>query len=245
MSSRSEETIMIRFWGQPKFLLYPLQPIGYELFLREKVTNGWVLPTDFKRFPAQQIAELLVRTTSQFAAKFKNISINLNPEQFVDSDFCNALQSTKEQLLPVTLTVELTEHNSPTLVTESQIYEAAKHFSACGIDLIIDDVGFGNNQLKRIQSLDPFIQEYKFGMQNFRTNKVLDKLIPQLIFWNEQAQKNHKLFTVGGIESKDDLLLLSDCKVDMLQGFALGHPVYLPTSDDRTATTVLPFNKAN
>ncbi|WPC16694.1 EAL domain-containing protein [Pediococcus inopinatus] len=234
---------MIRFWGQPKFLLHPLQPIGYELFLREKTADGWTFPNDFNRFPAQQIAQLLVQTAPLMASEFKNISINLDPEQFVDLNFCEALQAIRNQLLPVTLTVELTEHSSPTLVTEDQIYKAAKCFYDNGIGLIIDDVGFGNNQLKRIEALDPFVQEYKFAIQNFRANKTMDQLIPQLTFWNAQAQKKHKLLTVEGIESKDDLLLLKDFQVDMLQGFALGHPVYLPAASDPAANTVLPFNK--
>ena len=33
--------ILLRFWGQPKFSRDPLEPVGYELFLREGSMTEW------------------------------------------------------------------------------------------------------------------------------------------------------------------------------------------------------------
>lgn len=56
--------------------------------------------------------------------------------------------------------------------------------------------------------------------------------MPNLTFWRDLAQKNQKLFTIEGVESKQDLLILSHYQADMFQGYALGRPIYLPTQDD-------------
>lgn len=233
--------IMIRFWGQSKFSVEPLSPISYEFFLREKDGDSWVLPQDFSQFPPSQIADLLLKTVPAIQKNFKEVSINLDPEQFIDQGFCQALHAIKAQLQPIILSVELTEHPANPMIYNQQILAAAKNFYHAGIHLIVDDVGFGDNQIERVRMLNPFVHEYKFAIQNFRSMHNMDQVIPALNFWNHEASVHHKLFTVEGIENRDDLKMLIDYHVDMLQGFGLGHPVYLPTISERHANSVLPF----
>ncbi|GAB5053679.1 EAL domain-containing protein [Pediococcus parvulus] len=234
---------MIRFWGQSKFSVDPLKPVGCELFLREKIGDSWVLPDDFAQFPPQQIADLLLQTIPVLSKDLKNVSINLDPEQFIDPEFCAVLSEVKNQLLPVTLEVELTEHDSKFPVNSSEIQTAAKHFFEAGIDLIMDDVGSGSNQIDRTLLLNPYISEYKFAIQNFRKTRSLTSIIHSLSFWCELAAKNNKLFTVEGVESKTDLQLLINYRVNLLQGFGLARPVFLPIQAERSRRAVLPFTQ--
>ncbi|GEL15097.1 EAL domain-containing protein [Pediococcus cellicola] len=223
---------MIRFWGQPRFSRKPLAPVGYELFIREGSANNWKVPNDFSKFTADQICELLMQTTPRLPKNIQNISINLDIDQFIDPKFCQTLFSVKNKLAGIHLAIELTEHATVQGTTEDQLIEAARRYNSANLYLILDDVGSGDNQLKRVQLLDPYVHEYKFAVQNFRPGVTLNKIMPKLTFWHELAKKNHKLFTIEGVESKEDLLILSHYQVDMLQGYVLGRPVYLPTQND-------------
>ncbi|GEN94529.1 EAL domain-containing protein [Pediococcus ethanolidurans] len=235
---------MIRFWGQSKFSVDPLKPVGCELFLREKIGQSWVLPNNFDQFSPRQIADLLLQTVPALPKGLKNVSINLDPEQFIDPNFCDTLKKIKNQLLPVTLEVELTEHPANCVISTDQIRLAAKRWFDAGIDLVMDDVGSGENQIDRTLQLDPYVQEYKFAIQNFRQTRSLTSIIHNLSFWCEEAEKKHKLFTVEGIESKTDLELLINYRINMLQGFSLGHPVYLPTLAEQSKNSVIQFTKS-
>lgn len=227
---------MLRFWGQPKFSREPLEPIGYELFLREYNTGNWEIPTDFSKFTATQITDLLTRTTPEFPQKMKHISINLDIDQFVDPVFLQAFFAIKQQLSGIHLSIELTERTGQLNISPSQLATAAKRFNDAGFYIILDDVSSGDNQLARVKLLNDFVHEYKFAIQNFRPFESLEDIVPNLTFWRDLAQKNQKLFTIEGVESKQDLLILSHYHADMFQGYALGRPVYLPTQDDPDST---------
>lgn len=223
---------MIRFWGQPKFSREPLEPIGYELFLREYNVDSWEVPSNFGKFSAAEIADLLVRTAPQLPAKMTYISLNLDIDQFVDPVFLQAFFAIKQQLTNTKLSIELTERTAQLNVSDNQLVTAAQRFKTAGFHVILDDVSSGDNQLQRVELLNPFVHEYKFAIQNFRPFASLEEIIPNLVFWRNCAQRNQKLFTIEGVESKQDLLLLSHYHADMFQGFALGRPIYLPTQDD-------------
>lgn len=224
--------LMIRFWGQPRYSREPLKPIGYELFLRENLNGLWRVPNDFSRFTPCQITDLLKKTAPQLSQGMQRVSINLDIDQFIDSRFYRAFFAVKTQLPYLRISIELTEHSSSQIISDEQLVLAAKHFADANLHVILDDVGSGDNQINRVELLDPYVTEYKFAVQNFRPYESLNDIMPNLLFWHQLAAKHQKLFTIEGVESKKDLLILSHCRVDMLQGYDLGKPVYLPTQDD-------------
>ncbi|WP_412989416.1 EAL domain-containing protein [Pediococcus siamensis] len=223
---------MLRFWGQPQFYRKSLDPVGYELFLREGFTDNWNIPTDFGKFTVDQISGLLIRTVPMLPKSIHNISLNLDIDQFVDPEYQRVLLKVKRQIGHVRLAIELTEHASDTAIPNIQLLASARTFAHGHLHVILDGVGSGENQLDRVELLNPFVHEYKFAVQNFRPHSNLKEILPSLTFWHTLAHKNHKLFTIEGIESKEDLLILSDYQADMLQGYDLGRPIYLPTLDD-------------
>ncbi|WP_412989414.1 EAL domain-containing protein [Pediococcus siamensis] len=223
---------MIRFWGQPKLSRKNLQLMGLELFLRQKTPNGWQLPEDFGRFTPQEISDLLIQTALNLDSKILSLSLNLDPEQFIDPQFWVALKNCQQHLGEIKLEVELTEHPAKHPIDSQQIIQAAQKYYEAGIPLIIDDVGSEDNRLTRVLSLNPFVQEYKFAIQNFRQTMTMAVILQQLSFWCDQAVAQHKFITVEGIESQQDLSALQDYPIDMVQGYGLGKPTYLATIQD-------------
>lgn len=220
---------MLCFWGQPRFSRKPFSAFGYELFLREGEPGKWRVPNDFSQFSAQQIIDLLVKTVPQLVPKIPNISINADVDQFIDPAFYQRFSQVKQLLPMINLAIELTEHPSAQRITATKLVTAAASFNQFGMRVILDDVGSGNNQLARVQLLNPYVHEYKFAIQNFRPASTLEDILPQLAYWHSLAQKNHKALTIEGVESVTDIALLSRYKIDMLQGYFLGRPKYLPT----------------
>lgn len=53
----------------------------------------------------------------------------------------------------------------------SALVSAARTYQEAGLWVCIDDVGTGDNQLSLVQALSPYVQEYKFALQNFHDKK--------------------------------------------------------------------------
>lgn len=224
---------MICFWGQLSFSRQPLVPFGYELFIREGSADNWHVPTDFNRFSAQQIIDLLVKTAPNISKTTRNLSINADVEQFVNPHFYRAFARVGQLLPSVNLAIELTEHPAKNPVTDDELVTAARNYNRSGIRIIMDDVGSGDNQVARVRLLNPYVQEYKFAIQNFRGKKNFDEILEDLAFWRKEACDHRKLLTIEGIESADDIAALDAYQVDMLQGYFLNQPVYLPTRSEQ------------
>ncbi|MFC6171547.1 EAL domain-containing protein [Loigolactobacillus jiayinensis] len=219
---------MLCFWGQPRYSREPFAPFGYELFLREGEPDHWRVPTDFSQFTAQQIIDLLIRTAPQLPKSTPNLSINADIDQFVDPKFYLRFAQIKQQLPTVNLAVELTEHPAKHPIADTQLLAAARSFDQFGMRVILDDVGSGDNNLARIELMDPYVHEYKFAVQNFRPAQTLEAILPKLTYWHAMAKQHHKLLTIEGVESVADIAVLSHYQVEMLQGYFLGRPEYLP-----------------
>lgn len=230
--------ILLRFWGQPKFSRDPLEPVGYELFLREGSMTEWEVPSDFSKFTASQIANLLIQTAPALPHNMKSLSVNLNIDQFIDPQFCQTFVSIQNEISCRHLSIELTEHPSGTPIPDQILLAATKRYTDANFAVILDDVGSGDNQLKRVKLLNNYVNEYKFAVQNFRPRESLEAIVPKLSFWCDLARTNNKVFTIEGVESKKDLLTLSDYQADMLQGYTLGRPVLLPIKGDSEKSLV-------
>ncbi len=221
--------MMIRFFGQPQFTANDYTIEGYELFLRERVDHQWVFPDDFKEFTAYETANLLVQTIRAMPRNIKFVSFNLDPDQFVDPAYQTYLPRVQEQILPLQLCVELTEHPCAPRVPNAQLVVAAEGFKSHQLAVVLDDVGTGNNTPPFAELLASSLAEYKFAIQNFRNAHEPSEIVKKLSYWHKLADIAHKRFVIEGFESKDDLTLLKDYSADLVQGYYLGRPKLMST----------------
>ncbi|WP_125710324.1 EAL domain-containing protein [Lacticaseibacillus porcinae] len=218
---------MIRFWGQPKYA--QAERFALELFLREKIGDQWTFPQDFGRFNAKDITTLLQQTVAAVPKAIQMVSINLDQPEFARADYLKALPQLQAQLPEMQLCVELTER--PNGVAISALVAAAKVYQAGGLWVCIDDVGTGDNQPELVQALAPYVQEYKFALQNFHDQKDFITLVsPLLQFWREQAQLAGVFFAIEGFENKADLKIATNYQPDIMQGYYFGRPQLIDVS---------------
>jgi EAL domain-containing protein (putative c-di-GMP-specific phosphodiesterase class I) len=212
---------MIRFWGQPKYA--QAERFAYELFLREKIADQWTFPQNFGRFDAEDIATLLAQTVKSISKETQMLSINLDQSEFARADYLEALPQLQAQLPEMQLCVELTER--PYGVAKAALVSAARTYQEAGLWVCIDDVGTGDNQLALVQAMAPYVQEYKFALQNFHDKKDFITLVsPLLQFWREQAQLAGVFFAIEGFENKVDLKIAQNYQPDIMQGYYFGRP---------------------
>lgn len=223
---------MITFYGQPKFanIDNASTASGYELLVRQYIDGRWMLPEDFTALPPNQFEHLLRKALAAMPKTITRVSFNLERVHFVDPEFLEMVQRVQRDT-DVILTVELTERYDPN-IDNLTIVQAAKAFFDAGIDVVIDDVGSGNNLPGLVEALTPYVVGYKFGIQNLRPYATDADLDDRLNFWAQQAQSKHKRFEVAGVESLDDVEKMQDIPAcSDIQGYYFGQPVPLSTDD--------------
>lgn len=223
---------MITFYGQPKFANFESSTTatGYELLIRHQVDGRWQLPENLAALPPDQFESLLRKALVALPKTITRVSFNLERVHFVDPEFLAMVQDVQKDT-PVTLTVELTERYDPN-IDNLTIVKAAKAFYDAGIEVVIDDVGSGNNLPGLVEALTPYVVAYKFGIQNLRPYATEADLRDRLTFWADQAKRKDKRFEVAGIESLDDIDHVQALPVsDDIQGYYFGQPVPLSTED--------------
>lgn len=233
--------MMIRFFGQPQFTTADHTIKGYELFLRESIDHKWVFPDDFKEFTAYETANLLVQTIRPMPKTIKSVAFNLDPDQFVDPAYQTYLPKVQEQIAPIQLCVELTEHPCAPKVPNVQLVKAAQGFKNNHLSVVLDDVGTGNNTPPFAELLDSTLTEYKFAIQNFRNKREPDEIVKKLAYWHKMADDEDKRFIIEGFENKNELKLLNDYPADLIQGYYLDRPGLMLADD----AVKLPHHRAS
>ncbi len=223
---------MLRFYGQPKFRVMQADalPIGYELFIREKQNNQWTLPEDFNACSADQIYQLLTQTIAALPANIELISFNLEQGQFIKTEFVDMVARV-QAATPIKIFTELTER-SDARVSAAELKQAARQFHERGLLVCIDDVGTGDNTPQLVYELDPYIDEYKFALQNFRPFNRICEISDTIGGWYELANNRHKMLAIEGLENKEDLeSVQQNYPCDVIQGYYTGKPALLPVSE--------------
>lgn len=203
------------------------EPIGYELFVRRWDSGRWVLPDPFDKIGIVMLNNLLRQTIAKMPDHIQLLSFNLEQNQFVDPAYA-AMVASVQQGTSIRLVTELTERLSE-CVKPQQLLDAAKRFTALGLEVCIDDVGTGQNSPALVTLMNDYVNEYKFAFQNFRPASTINELGPQLRFWTEMAQHHNKILAWEGIESGVELALLSArYPGNLLQGFLFSRPMPIP-----------------
>lgn len=216
---------MYQFFVQPQVDRYQNSVVGYETLIREQCDDGhWQLPADFEAIPFDTQLLLLQNVVAKLGTKVHYISVNLNRAQFIDPTTINELISFQQKNRTVRLVAELTEEVLITPQSSQEILASAELLALSGVQLSLDDVGTGENQLSRIQPLLPYTTEIKFAIQNFR-HEGNQALVPAKLYeWNAIAKSYNLRLIVEGIETPQDEELLDRLNIALRQGYFYGKP---------------------
>ncbi|WP_127848740.1 EAL domain-containing protein [Lacticaseibacillus hulanensis] len=232
---------MIRFWGQQKFEPKTGRIMGYELFLRERsgLDGKWRLPEDFSKMSAHQVTSLLVETIDSLPMDLDIVSFNLDQRQFVDPEY-RVLLPNVQRLFKQRVVVELTERlgQGYAAVLPEELRNAARGFADLGISVCLDDVGTGFNQLELVDLLNPFVDEYKYALQNVRDVLTYAEIGQQVAAWKSKAHTTGKVLALEGVETSGDVSLIDQFRPDIVQGYYYGTPHALPVPGDFSYSTL-------
>lgn len=191
-------------------------PIAEKTGLIEKI-GEWVINTACKQFKIiqQQINQDLC------------VSVNLSARQFnLDILEHNILKILAENYFnPNLLEVELTE--SLVVKNENYVSKKLKKLKRAGLKIAIDDFGTGYSSLGYLQTYEfdtlkidrSFVKDINLNQKNATITKSLIEMAHQL----------NLTVVAEGIETKEELKILTDYNCDYCQGYLFSRP--LPFTD--------------
>lgn len=223
---------MYRYFIQPQLNTVTNSLIGYELLMKGHTDSGWRPPEKFSDIPAQTLADVLVATTEKLALKIPSVSVNLNRTQLLDPAVNTALIKAQNFLRPVKLVIELTEEQCDRNITLAQLEPQIQRYLARGMELSLDDVDSGDNDVNHVHTLLPYASELKFALQNFAAGLEDPRLHERVIYWRDVAQRHNLRFILEGIEDTHDDAVADGMQIDLRQGYFYGKPHLLKLKAD-------------
>lgn len=199
--------------------------IGYECLLRQQHTDGsWSLPEQLDSLPLQRIVFLLEDTFKSLPTEKIRLSINLEYNQIISSDFQYFVRWAISKIEPMQLSIEYTSAYGPKHVNHYLFESRIKNAKKYGMEFSIDNVGSEMKSLKQIEWMLPFVDSIKCSMRNFRKEDPNAWLDLNLQSWNKISKENNIELILMGIENKDDEDLAKLLKIKTRQGYLFGHP---------------------
>lgn len=154
------------------------------------------------------------------------ISFNIIPKQLMCSELVARLIRFQAELPKgICLLIELLEGNGKEL--DDDITEVIAVLTRHGIKFAIDD--FGNNSicLKYLEALHLDVLKIDISMACVKRGKLIyEKTLQSLV---HLAEKLNILLIAEGVETKEQLTLLSECGIENVQGFYYSRPYPLET----------------
>lgn len=226
----------MRLLYQPQFNVKDRRLIGMEALLRwTEPEYGPIPPDEF--IPIAEESGLIVPLSDWvFAAGMKQIAqwnctygrnlklgINLSPLLLQQPGFFGRLRSGMEeqQIVSSWLEVEITEHNSALIATYAE--DAFTRLRDAGVAVAIDDFGIGYSSLAYLTKFN--IQRLKIARELIENidRSISSRLIVRAIVMMADGLG---ISTVAeGVETQEQLAILTELHCDALQGFLWGHPL--------------------
>lgn len=172
--------------------------------------------------------EILIQAVQQ-AASWNDcgtplaISVNVTGEALADPEFSSAILPllAQHKLLPSSLTLEITEQQL--LDDPAHAMTVLGPLRLAGIRVALDDFGTGYNSFNSLHELD--IDELKID-RSFITSLTTDERSRALVRSMIDLSRDLDLETVAeGVESSEDLALLSRLNCTYAQGYFISRPV--------------------
>lgn len=223
---------LYRYFVQPQTDRRTHTIFGYELLIKQLTPVGWRLPESFAAIDLRVMGDLLQATTKILGQKVQYVSVNVSREQLMDTQMARAIIQSQLQLYPTKLVVELTEEIGPRPYPDTGLIPHLRSFMERGMQISLDDVGTGDNDLTSIRDFLPLASELKFALQNFRTGIKDPKIREKLYRWQTISQRYGLRLILEGIEDAEDDALCDDLGIYLRQGYYYGKPELLRLPGD-------------
>jgi EAL domain-containing protein (putative c-di-GMP-specific phosphodiesterase class I) len=151
------------------------------------------------------------------------IAVNVTGDALADPEFSSAILPLLAQydLLPSSLTLEITEQQL--LEDPAHAMTVLEPLRGAGIRVALDDFGTGYNSFSSLHELD--IDELKID-RSFITSLTTDERSRALVRSIIDLARDLELETVAeGVESPEDLALLSRMNCTYAQGYLISRPI--------------------
>lgn len=220
---------------QPQIDIKENKLIGFEALVRWKHPDRGIIPPNEFISLAEETGLIipmgrliLKKATLQAQQWIKGghnvvISVNISARQFQDKEFLEDLQLTLNEvgLDPKFLTIEITE----TIAISDMKYTLSilEKLNGMGIAVSMDDFGTGYSSLSYLNDMN--VNELKidrsfiFDIDINHKNKTISHAIILL------AKQLGLRVTAEGVETKEQLEILSEMKCDIAQGYYFSKPV--------------------
>ena len=242
------EKKLFKFYFQPYFKLEDFSVAGFESLIRIVDEDGTVYPpvkfidylenskyiTKFEEWALEEVSQKIEKFNSLKDRKDRTISLNLSPkgllgyslnltsDELSDKNFVEKLA-----LLPIevqnNLVIEITERNVIKDIEKSKkIFKDIKDLNP-NIKIAIDDFGTGYSSLTYLRDLA--VDILKIDM-SFVRNIAKSRQDLSLVKFIIGLAKDLGLKTIAeGVETEEQVKLLSLLGVDYLQGFYFAKPM--------------------
>ncbi|MDP8566633.1 GGDEF domain-containing protein [Methylophilus aquaticus] len=118
------------------------------------------------------------------------------------------------------IVIEITE--SSTIRDYAALKEAVIRFKAQGFKIALDDLGEGTSGLRLWSELSPdYVKIDKHFIANIHHDPIKMEFVRGI---QKIALESNTLTIAEGVETKEELAVIKDLKVDFAQGFLLGRP---------------------
>ncbi|WP_439573793.1 bifunctional diguanylate cyclase/phosphodiesterase [Phreatobacter sp.] len=221
---------------------------GYEVLLRwTHPERGLVPPSEFIPVAEESgmilaLGEWVLRTASAEAARWLHpyrIAVNLSPLQLSQADFVERLRSILAEtgLAPSRLELEITE--SAIISDKERALHMLREMKALGVTVAIDDFGTGYSSLETLRAF-PFdkIKLDRSFMLEVETSQQAKAIIRAILALGRSLEVP---VLAEGVETADQLMLLSREGCNEAQGFLLGRPKPVDEIDSLMATASPPL----
>ena len=215
---------MYRYFLQPQLNVLNNSLIGYEMLIRQRVADHWVLPREFESIPIDVQADLIRQTAQKLRLKVASVSYNVNQTQFVNPTIAKTIVAAQRAIYPITLVLEVTEELTDATITDEQVIDQVHYFDEQGIQLSLDDIGTGINTYEHIEPILSYASEIKFAMQNFREAGREDEIPEALKFWKKISQQYRLRLILEGVENAEEDELANQLEIPLRQGWYYGKP---------------------
>jgi len=227
---------------QPIFSFPHRRPVGYEGLVRVQDGQGvTILPAEFferaagfeEQVHLDRLCRLLhvhnfVRQAPSDCWLFLNIHPSVLVHGALDADtLATAVRAVEQAGLPIHRVVfEVTE---AVLAQDAEIEAAVESARQTGCLLALDDFGAGHSNFDRVWRVHPEIVKLDRSllhraMDSQRIARVMTQMVSLL-------HECGALVLLEGVQTQDEALLALDADVDLVQGYAFGHPeAALPAS---------------
>lgn len=129
-------------------------------------------------------------------------------------------QLEKYHIQPSDIVVEITE--SSTIRDYTALKDAITRLKVLGFKIALDDLGEGTSSLRLWSELSPhYVKIDKHFIANIHNDPIKLEFVRGI---QKIAAESNTLTIAEGIETKDELAVVKDLKIDFAQGYLLGRP---------------------